>query len=134
MSDCVHCVPCTLQRIEKTLKRMEANMASEVDQLNQIITKVTQVHADVKAKLDEVRGEVSDEGQAKFNQVLDALDSFDQEVAANPVVSDPGTPADGSTPADSGTVSDGSAPADGTVAPGTDENGTPLDADGNPAV
>lgn len=128
MSSCVHCVPCALQRIEETLKRMEANMASEVDQLNQIIAKVTQVHADVKAKLDEVRGEVSDEGQAKFNQVMDALDTFDQEVAANPVVSDPGTATDPNAPAD------GSTPADGTVAPGTDENGTPLDANGNPVA
>lgn len=130
MSGCVHCTPCALQRIESTLKRMELLMASEIENLNQIKQKVADVHADVKAKLDDVRGEVSPEGQAAFDEVLASLDTFDSEIGdADGSDNPPANPGQSSSDQPAAEQSD-----TGVVAPenATDENGTPLDADGNP--
>jgi uncharacterized coiled-coil protein SlyX len=77
---CVHCVPCSLERIQLTLTRMEAVMASEVEQLNTIKSRIADVHNDVVARLDEVRSELSPEGQASLDEITDALRSFDAEV------------------------------------------------------
>lgn len=55
-------------------------MATEADQLTAVLTKISDVHADVKAKLDQVRAEVSPEGQAKFDEVVSAIDAFDAEI------------------------------------------------------
>jgi uncharacterized coiled-coil protein SlyX len=80
MSDCRHCTPCALERIERALSRMELAMARETDALNEIKTKLADVHADVRAKLDEVRGELSAEGQTAIDEVNEALQSFDDEI------------------------------------------------------
>lgn len=76
------------------LDRMETAMANEAEQLNTVLSKLTDVHADVRAKLDQVRGELSPEGQAKLDEVTAALDNFDQEIgdadgSDTPAPSDP---------------------------------------------
>ena len=78
--NCEHCVPCALQDIRSTLIRMEAAMATEAEQLNTVMTKIADVHADVRARLDQVRAEVGPEGQAQLDQINEALSRFDEEV------------------------------------------------------
>lgn len=80
MNDCRHCTPCALERIEGALSRMEIMMARETDALNEIKNKLADVHADVRARLDQVRGELSPEGQQEIDSINDALASFDVEV------------------------------------------------------
>lgn len=136
---CLHCTICALQRlegsqrrIEQFLTRMEIAMANEMEQLNSIKGKLADVHADVKAKLDQVRAEVSPEGQAAFDEIAAALDSFDAEIGdADGSDTPPATP--GQEPSDTAAATPEPAPV---VTPdnATDENGTPLDADGNPRV
>ncbi len=55
-------------------------MVREVDQLNEIKSKLADVHADVLAKLEQVRGEVSPEGQQAIDEITEALSSFDEEI------------------------------------------------------
>lgn len=77
-------------------------MANEVEQLDEIKTKLADVHGDVKAKLDQVRAEVSPEGQTALDEIKAALDNFDAEVgdadgSDNPVVTEPVTDEEGNT-------------------------------------
>jgi hypothetical protein len=143
---CLHCVPCQLARleraqlrIERTLSRMETAMANELEQLNTIKSKLADVHTDVKAKLEQVRAEVGPEGQAALDEISAALDSFDAEIGDADGSDTPAAPADpnavpgqdtGDVPAADTTVNDNAVSPDNA----TDENGTPLDADGNPRV
>lgn len=113
MDDCRHCTPCALDRIERALSRMEIAMARETDLLNEIKTKIADVHADVRAKLDDVRSEVSPEGQRAFDEIAEALRSFDDEIgdadgSDAPAPVDPEAP-----PAGEGTVVSPDVPADG---------------------
>lgn len=113
MSDCRHCTPCALERIEKALElvlgassRMEILMARETDALNEIKAKLADVHADVRAKLDEVRGELSADGQRALDEVNEALRSFDEEIGdadGSDTPAEPATPADENPPAGEGT-------------------------------
>lgn len=81
---CPHCafvdVVRWMRMVEATLHRMEIKMSQEVDALNEIKAKLEDVHADVKARLDVVAGELSAEGRAEVERIKDALDSFDAEV------------------------------------------------------
>lgn len=120
MSDCRHCTPCALERIEGVLSRMEITMARESDALNEIKTKLADVHADVRAKLDQVRGELSPEGQRSLDEVSDALRSFDEEIGdadgsdapVNPG-GETGAPVTDNPPAGEGTEFAPDVPADG---------------------
>lgn len=62
------------------IERMENAMANEAEQLTAIKDKLTDVHADVRAKLDQVRAETSPEGQALLDEVSAAIASFDSEI------------------------------------------------------
>ena len=66
--------------IHDQLTRMETAMANEAEQLTAIKNQLTDVHADVRAKLDQVRAETSPEGQALLDEVKAALESFDSEI------------------------------------------------------
>jgi hypothetical protein len=55
-------------------------MATEAEQLQIIKDKLTDVHADVRAKLDQVRAETSPEGQALLDEVSQAITAFDAEI------------------------------------------------------
>lgn len=131
MSDaCPHCIPCSLQRIEEsqrrieeTLSRMENSMANEREQLNVINQQVQQLQNDVNAKLDQVRAEVSPEGQQAIDEIRSSLESFAAQIGD----------ADGSDTAGQTPPEASQLPAE-PVGPdnATDESGTPVDAKGNP--
>ena len=125
MEDCRHCTPCALERIESALSRMEIAMARETDLLNDIKAKITDVHADVRSKLDAVRAEVSPEGQQAFDEISEALRSFDEEIGDADGSDTPAEPANpGGTdnpPAGEGTVTT----PDGPVA-GDESDATPT--------
>lgn len=55
-------------------------MVRETEALNEIKSKLADVHADVRAKLEEVRGELSVDGQRALDEVSEALRSFDAEI------------------------------------------------------
>jgi hypothetical protein len=79
------------------LTRMEKIMSQEVDALKDLAAKLEDVHADVKARLDVVAGELSAEGKAEVDRIKSALDSFDAEVgdadgSDTPAAVEPGTP------------------------------------------
>jgi hypothetical protein len=59
---------------------MEAAMATEAEQLNVIKARLADVHNDVQAKLEQVRAEVSPQGQAALDEVVAAIQSFDDEI------------------------------------------------------
>lgn len=97
----------TLGHIEAALRRMENTMSAEVDALNEIKTKLADVHDDVKARLDVVAGELSAEGKNQVEAIKSALDSFDAEIGdadgseappVEPAPVDPSTPAENATP------------------------------------
>lgn len=121
MSDCRHCTPCALERIESALSRMEIAMARETDALNEIKTKLADVHDDVRAKLDQVRGELSEDGQRALDEVSEALRRFDDEIGDADGSDTPasgggesGAPVtDENPPAGEGTVVSPDVPADG---------------------
>lgn len=69
-----------ISELRATLYRMEQAMAKEAEQFAAVLSKLTDVHADVRAKLDEVRAETSPEGQAKLDEVVAAIDAFDTEI------------------------------------------------------
>jgi hypothetical protein len=111
MDDCRHCTPCALERIERVLSRMEIAMARETEALNEIKTKLADVHADVRAKLDEVRGELSADGQRALDEVSEALRSFDEEIGDADGSETPAQPEN--PPAGEGTVVSPDVPVDG---------------------
>jgi hypothetical protein len=114
VNDCRHCIPCALERIERAQSRMEIAMARETDALNEIKSKLADVHADVRAKLDEVRGELSEDGQRSLDEVAEALRSFDEEIGDADGSDTPAEPAtDANPPAGEGTVVAPDVPADG---------------------
>ncbi|MET0701668.1 MAG: hypothetical protein ABWY93_18615 [Mycobacterium sp.] len=106
-------------------------MATEAEQLNVIKSKLSDVHADVKARLDAVRAELSPEGAAALDEVVAALDTFDAEIGDADGSDVPAAP--GQVPGTDPAVDPGTG-AVVTPENATDENGTPLDADGNPRV
>lgn len=87
-------------------------MSQEVDALNEIKTRLADIHADVKARLDVVAGELSAEGKSEVEAIKSALDSFDAEIGD----------ADGSDTPEAPPVDAGEPPVDPTVPA---ENGTP---------
>lgn len=113
MTDCRHCTPCALERIEATLQRMEIAMARESDALNDIKNRLADVHADVRAKLEEVRGELSEDGQRAVDEVSEALRSFDDEIGDADGSDVPANPGGENPPAGEGTVVSPDVPADG---------------------
>lgn len=62
------------------LTRMENLMAREVEVLEAVLGKVNDVFADVRALLASERAQMSDEGQAKADELVSAIDAFDAEI------------------------------------------------------
>jgi hypothetical protein len=69
-----------VEEIRAQLQRMEQLMAREAVVLEAILGKVNDVFADVRALLAQERAELSDEGQAKADELLAAIDAFDAEI------------------------------------------------------
>jgi hypothetical protein len=62
------------------LQRMENLMVREAEVLDTILGKVNDVFADVRALLAAERAQMSDEGQAKADELTAAIDAFDAEI------------------------------------------------------
>lgn len=101
----------SLGHIEAVLRRMETIMSAEVDALNEIKTRLADIHDDVKARLDVVAGELSEEGKSEVEAIKSALDSFDAEIGdadgsetppvdepADPLPTDPSVPVENGAP------------------------------------
>lgn len=81
MSDCRHCTPCTLERIEGATSRLEIAMAKASDQINELSGKldelgavVTDVHSDfeaLRAVMTAERENLTDAGQAALDAAND---------------------------------------------------------------
>ena len=72
-----------LDGIEARLAALEAIVATEVEALNALTTKVDDLVADVRAALEQLRAEVgnlSPEGQAALDALEAKVDAFDAEV------------------------------------------------------
>ncbi|MEU7978232.1 hypothetical protein AB0B63_06840 [Micromonospora sp. NPDC049081] len=68
---------------QQQLDRMEQTMATAAEQLNTLTTKVDDVMADVRAALDTLRQDrenLSDAGQAAFDNLSAKVDAFDTEI------------------------------------------------------
>lgn len=93
---CVHCqldrIHETQQQIESTLRRMETALADETSEADVIKSRIAEIHGNVSQQLNQVRAQVSPDGQAVLDQITAALEQLDQQVAGK----QPGTgPEDG---------------------------------------
>lgn len=70
----------SLEAIRAAQKRMEIIMSQETDALHELIAKVTDLHDDVKARINVAAGELSAEGKSEMDKVTAAIDAFQAEI------------------------------------------------------